>query len=173
MRFVRLGPMLIVTMLLLSASLLAQNDKMTYASFVSTKFGNLPVLPKCMTIAAQHGDPFKEAAAIAAKFTSGCVVPWHWHTAAENIILLSGKGKIEMKDGMSHTVSAGDYLYLPAKQAHQFTCTMACRMYDLPDGAFDIHYIDKDGKEIQPDEALKSGMKTSSVKSPAKASAKK
>lgn len=172
MRFVRLGAMVILATLLLTASLLAQNDKMTYASVASTKFGNLPVLPKCMTIAAQHGDPFKEAAAIAAKFTSGCVVPWHWHTAAENIILLSGKGKIEMKDGASHAVSAGDYLYLPGKQAHQFTCTMACRMYDFPDGAFDIHYVDKDGKEIQPDEAFKSGMKGAS-KAPAKSPAKK
>jgi glyoxylate utilization-related uncharacterized protein len=126
-----------------------------------------------MTIAAQHGDPFKEAAAIAAKFTSGCVVPWHWHTVAENIILLSGKGKLEMKDGTSHAVSAGDYLYLPAKQAHQFTCTMACRMYDLPEGAFDIHYVDKDGKEIPPDQALKTGGKASSSGASAKTPAKK
>lgn len=158
MRLARTGALLLVTFLF-CASLLAQNDKMTYASFANTKFGNLPVLPACMTIAAQHGDPFKGPSAIAAKFTTGCVVPWHWHTVAENIILTSGKGKIEMKDGASHAVNAGDYLFLPGKQAHQFTCTSACTMYDLPEGAFDIHYIDKDGKEIAPEQALKSGAK--------------
>ena len=156
MRFIRLGAFLLLPPLLFCNSLAAQNGQMAYASFASIKFGNLPMLPTCMTIASQHGDPFKEPAAIAAKFTSGCVVPWHWHTAGENIILLSGKGKIEMKDGKSHAVSAGDYLYLPPKQAHQFTCTLACKMYDLPDGAFDIHYVDKDGKEIALEQALAS-----------------
>jgi len=169
MRFIRLGTLLLLVITLLSSALVAQNDKMTYAVFTTTKFGNLPVLPSCMTIASQHGDPFKEPSAIAAKFTSGCVVPWHWHTAGENIILLSGKGKIEMKDGTSHIVSPGDYLYLPGKQAHQFTCTSACHMYDLPDAAFDIHYIDKDGKEIPPEQAFKSGAKAAGMaKAPAK-----
>ena len=172
MRFVRLGSLLLMVVVLASSALLAQNEQMKYADFTTTKLGNLPVLPTCMKIASQHGDPFKEAAAIAATFTSGCVVPWHWHTAGENIILLAGKGKIEMKDGASHAVSAGDYLFLPGKQAHQFTCITACRMYDLPTAAFDIHYVDKDGKEIPPEQALKSGAKPG-AKSPAKMTGKK
>jgi quercetin dioxygenase-like cupin family protein len=154
MRVRKCGGLLLITLFLFCAFAFAQNDTMTYASFTGAKFSNTPTLPPCMTVAAQHGDPFKEAAAIAAKFRSGCVVPWHWHTAAENIILVSGKGKIEMKDGTSHVVTAGDYLFLPAKHAHQFTCTSACTMYDLPTGAFDIHYIDKDGKEIAPEQAF-------------------
>jgi hypothetical protein len=35
----------------------------------------------------------------------------------------------------------------------------ACTLFIAPSGAFDIHYVDKDGKEISPDEALKSKMK--------------
>ena len=159
MRFCRYGTLLLIASVLLCCFAVAQDDKMVYASPASTKLGALPVLPGCMTVAAVHGDFTKEPAAILAKFTSGCVVPWHWHTAGENIMLTSGQGKIEMKDGTTHVVNTGDYLFLPGKQPHQFTCTMACTMYDLPTGAFDIHYIDKDGKEIQPDQALKTSGK--------------
>ncbi len=172
MRFVRVGA-LVFACLLLCNVLSAQDDKMVYASAATAKLGNLPVLPSCMTVTAAHGDYTKGPSTIIAKFTSGCTVPWHWHTANENIILTAGKGKVEMKDGASHAMSAGDYAYLPGKQAHQFTCTVSCTMYDLPDGAFDIHYIDKDGKEIAPDQALKAGAKAAGAKAGAKAAHKK
>jgi len=155
----RYGTFLLLASLLFCCSLVAQDDKMIYASPATTKSAGMPIVPSCMTVAALHGDYTKGAATLLLKFTSGCKVPWHWHTAAENIILVSGTGKIEMKDGPSHAMKATDYAYLPAKQPHQFTCTTACIMYDLPDGAFDIHYIDKDGKEIPPEQALKSSTK--------------
>jgi len=106
-------------------------------------------------LSAQRGDPNKGPAVILAKFTSGCSVPWHWHTAAENLTVVSGKGKLEMKGAaVASPVAAGDYVYLPGKHEHQFTCISACTMFDSTEGAFDIHYIDKDGKEIPPDQAL-------------------
>jgi gentisate 1,2-dioxygenase len=119
-----------------------------------SKFSALPGLPACMTLSAQRGDPTKGPAIIIAKFTSGCSVPWHWHTAGENLMVVSGKGKLEMKDAAPAPLAAGDYVYLPGSHQHQFTCVSACTMFDSTDGAFDIHYIDKDGKEIPPDQAL-------------------
>lgn len=122
----------------------------------SLKLGPLPVFPPCATIAPTHGDPFKEAATIAIKMTTGCKIPWHWHTAGESLIIVSGKGKVDMQDhNMSETLGAGDTVYLAAKHHHQFTCLAACTFYDVTEGAFDIHYIDKDGNEIKPEEALK------------------
>ena len=160
----------------MAAVLLAASAMITFAqdqagvtTIAKTKFAPLPGLPACMTLSAQRGDPTKGPAVILAKFTAGCTVPWHWHTAAENIMLVSGKGKIEMKDASTPaSLVPGDYLYLPGKHQHQFTCVSACTMFDVTDGAFDIHYVDKDGNEIPPDQALKPAKKPAATKSPAK-----
>ncbi len=130
-------------------------DQMPYAAMASSKFMTLPMLPACMTLSAQHGDPMKGAAILLIKFKSGCVVPWHWHTWNENLLMVSGKGKGEMKEGGAHPLSAGDYLFLPAKGVHQFTCASSCVLFDVIDGAFDIHYVDSEGKEIPVEQALK------------------
>ena len=131
-------------------------DKMVYAAKASSKFVNLPGLPKCATASVQNGDPSKGGAVILAKTTAGCVIPWHWHTASEQLMGVSGTAKIDMKDGSPVTLHPGDYVFLPGKGVHQFTSVTACTFFIVTDGAFDIHYVDKDGKEISPDEALKS-----------------
>jgi len=146
-------------------SLFAQeSDKMSYASLKESKFAANPALPSCVTAAVQHGDPLKGAAILVGKVTAGCNIPWHWHTYAENLVLISGSGKAEMKDGTTHVLRSGDFAHLPGKQTHQFTCPVACTLYIMPEGAFDIHYVDKDGKEIPLEQA---------VKTPAKAAPKK
>jgi quercetin dioxygenase-like cupin family protein len=141
-------------------------DQMPYASLASSKFMNLPMLPSCMTLSAQHGDPMKGAAILLIKFTSGCVVPWHWHTWDENLMMVSGKGKAEMKSGGSHPMAMGDYIYLAGKGVHQFTCISSCVLFDVIGGTFDIHYVDADGKEIPPDQALKPMGKSGEMKKP-------
>jgi quercetin dioxygenase-like cupin family protein len=144
----------------LSVSLAAQDSGgMVLAKAAASKFVNLPGVPVCMTVAVQRGDPAKEASSLLLKFKAGCVVPWHWHTAGEQLVVVSGRGKAEMKDGKPLGMSPGDYAYLPAKSIHQFTAVTAVLMYDLPDAAFDIHYVDKSGNEIPPDQALKPAAK--------------
>jgi quercetin dioxygenase-like cupin family protein len=129
--------------------LVAQDaDTMTYAAAATSKFTNMPVLPACLSLSVQRGDPSKEPAVILLKFKPGCVVPWHWHTASEQLIVVSGAGKAQMKDGHPATVHPGDYLYLPGKHVHQFTAVTAVTMFDLPSGPFDIHYVDPAGTEI-------------------------
>ncbi|HEX6880319.1 MAG TPA: cupin domain-containing protein [Terriglobales bacterium] len=169
MRFGHIGPLLIVGFLLVASLASAQDpNQMSYAGIKESKFMNLPVLPSCMTISPQRGDPMKEKAVILAKATTGCQVPWHWHSVSESLMIVSGRGKAEMKDGGSHTVTTGDFLYLPAKQTHQFTCTANCVFFISTDGAFDIHYVDKDGKEVPPEQVLKqspkAGMKKPTTK---------
>jgi quercetin dioxygenase-like cupin family protein len=140
-------------------------DQMPYAPLASTKFMTLPVLPSCMTVSAQRGDPMKGAAVLLLKFNSGCVVPWHWHTANENLMMVSGKGKSEMSGG-AHNMAMGDYLYLAGRQVHQFTCISSCLVFDVIDDAFDIHYVDKDGNEIPVEQALKTTAKPAAAKEP-------
>ncbi len=129
-------------------------DKAGITTAAGSKFGPLPGLPACLTLSAQRGDPTKGPAVILIKMTSGCKVPWHWHTAGEALMMVSGKGKIEMKDAAPASVAPADYVYLPGKHPHEFSCSTACTFFDVTEGAFDIHYIDKDGKEIPPDQAL-------------------
>lgn len=139
----------------LASFLFAQDaGTMSYAAAATSKFGNMAVLPSCITLSVQRGDPSKGPSVILLKFKPGCVVPWHWHTAAEQLMVVSGTGKAEMKDGKPVTVHPGDYVFLPAKHIHQFTAVTAVTMFDLPDGAFDIHYVDASGTEIPPDKAL-------------------
>ena len=159
--------MLILLTFALAAPLPAQNaDQMPYAAMASSKFMTLPMLPACMTLSAQRGDPMKGPAVLLLKFTSGCVVPWHWHTANENLMMVSGKARGEMKPGGAHMLTSGDYLYLAGKQVHQFTCISSCVVFDVIDGAFDIHYVNADGKEITPEEALKPMAKPAAAKKP-------
>ena len=157
MRFALAGLSLLVLFAsALITPLAAQSpDQMPYAALASTKFMALPVLPSCMTISAQRGDPMKGAAVLLLKVKSGCIVPWHWHTANENLMMVSGSAKAEMSDG-ANTLVAGDYLYLAGKQMHQFTCISSCLVFDVIDGAFDIHYVDAQGQESPVEQALKS-----------------
>ncbi len=134
-------------------------DKMVYAGKATSKFVNFPGLPTCVMGSVQHGDPSNGASVILAKFATGCTVPWHWHTADEQLMIVSGSAKVGMKDGQPTSLHSGDYVSLPGKSAHQFTCLAACSLFIMPSAAFDIHYVDKDGKEISPDEALKNKMK--------------
>ena len=55
---------------------------------------------------------------------------------------------------------------LPGKGVHQFTCVLACTFFLTSDGAFDIHYVDSEGKEIPPDQALKPMAKPAAMQKP-------
>lgn len=167
MRFALVG--LSVLVMLASAlvvPLAAQSsDQMPYAPLASTKFMNLPMLPSCMTVSAQRGDPMKGAAVLLLKVKTGCVVPWHWHTANENLMMVSGTAKAEMSGG-AHTMATGDYLYLAGREIHQFTCISSCLVFDVTDEAFDIHYVDREGQEIPAEQALKPMAKPAPAKNP-------
>ena len=119
------------------------------------KFGTITALPTCMSGAVQNGDPGKGAFIILVKLATGCSIPWHWHSASEYLMIVSGTGRVEMKDGPSQTLRAGGFALLPAHHVHQFLCKNKCTFFFYSDGAFDIHYVDAQGTEISPDDALK------------------
>jgi quercetin dioxygenase-like cupin family protein len=119
------------------------------------KFTTMPVLPGCATAAVPQGDPAKGPAFILAKIGTNCVVPWHWHTANESVMLVSGEGRLDIKDGKSVTLAPAGFAMLPSEHIHRFTCLQACTLYIHSDAIFDIHYVNADGQEIAADEALK------------------
>jgi len=119
------------------------------------KFALVPGMPTCATASVQNGDPSKGASILLAKLEAGCLVPWHWHTPNENLMLVSGSGRAEMKGGKAFVLKPGGFAQMPSKHAHQFSCTSVCMLYVYSDAAFDMHYVDAGGAELSPAEALK------------------
>ena len=118
-------------------------------------FVTFPGLPTCATGSVQSGDPTKGPSILLVKAAAGCSIPWHWHTPNENLMMVSGVARLELKDGKPLTLRAGGYAMMPSRHVHQFRCGGPCSLYIYSDGAFDIHYVDGQGKEISPDDALK------------------
>ena len=143
-----------VLMALSLAAPVYAEEHMSHSASPAAKFGPVPGLPGCIVVSPRQGDPGKEAFVVLAKANTGCKIPWHWHTGKEQLMFVSGSAKVEMKEATS-TMSAGDYINLPAKHQHQFTCLAACKFFIESDRAFDVHYVDREGKEIPQEEALK------------------
>ena len=150
-----------VAVLLFAAGALAQfGDQPKVAPAAQAKYAPMATaFPPCITMAPANGDPASGAFVVMLKGTAGCDIPSHWHSANESLMFQSGKAKLEMKDMPSPTVTAGDYVYLPAKHVHALTCETACKLFVSSDGKFDIHYVDTDGNEIPVEQALKASGK--------------
>lgn len=155
-------------LLLSTISVAAQDsDKSAYVAGATSKFTNFPGVPECFMGSVQQGDPSNGDAILLLKGKSGCVIPWHWHSPTERVMMVSGRAKLEMKDGSPATLRAGDFVNLDSKHVHQFTCQLTCTLFDVSTGApFDIHYVDASGTEIPPDQALKAKASAAKTQKP-------
>jgi quercetin dioxygenase-like cupin family protein len=111
-------------------------------------------MPSCGVGDVKDGNPGTGPAVVKLKFQPGCVIPWHWHTPNERVVIISGTAKAEMKGMAPVMMKSGDFLLLSAKHIHQFTAVTAAEIYVWNDLPFDIHYVDSDGKEISSTVAL-------------------
>lgn len=146
--------------LILAVPLVATAQTMVHQSPSTAKFGANPALPACVTVALQDGDPGTGSAIFLLKTTGHCEIPWHWHTANERLIILSGTARLEMKGSPAVVAHHGDLVVMPAKHPHHFTSNGSTEFYLLTDAPFDIHYVNASGEEIPPAQALgKSGGK--------------
>ncbi len=123
----------------------------------SAKFGTIPNAPACFTVAVERGDPSTGPSVLLAKFTSGCVAPWHWHTPNETVMVVSGSLEFQMKDDKASVARHGDFVYLPEHHVHRATClgSTPCMIFLSSDAAFDVHWVDAAGQEIPLETALK------------------
>jgi quercetin dioxygenase-like cupin family protein len=140
--------------LVLAIPLVAATQTMVHKSPATTTFGANPVLPSCVTLALQDGDPGTGGAIFLLKTAGHCEIPWHWHTANERLIILSGTARLEMKDSPAVVAHHGDLVVMPAKHPHHFTSEGSAEFYLLTDAPFDIHYVNASGEEIPPAQAL-------------------
>jgi quercetin dioxygenase-like cupin family protein len=138
-----------------AVSIAAAQDMGVLRKLSENKLAPMAGMPSCVTMAVESGDPSKGPSTIVFKATTGCVIPWHWHTPTEQVMVVSGSAKVEMKDNnRTEILGPGGYASMPSKHQHQFTCTAACTAFVHSDSAFDIHYVDATGKEITPEAAL-------------------
>jgi len=152
----------VISSMAISPSLHAQ-ETMTHPmsrNVSDLQFGAFPGLPTCATGAVLSGDPSKGGSIILSKVSAGCVFPWHWHTPTETLMLVSGKVHLQAKGGPEMTLTAGGFASMPSRHVHQFRCDTQCLLYVQSDTAFDMHYVNAEGHEITPDDALKAVKET-------------
>ena len=94
----------------------------------------------CLSSALETGNPSAGASTWILKAPAGCVVPWHWHTAQEQLMVVSGDVLAEMTGEAPTPVGAGGFAVMAGNMAHQFTCRgrEACVMFMTFDRAYDI-----------------------------------
>ncbi|MDQ2938750.1 MAG: cupin domain-containing protein [Acidobacteriota bacterium] len=151
--------------LFISASARAQEmgGQSAVRNVAEMKFGHLPPLPTCALGSVQSGNPLTGPSIIFAKVAPGCSIPWHWHTPNEHVMMVSGVARMEMKDGKPLTLRAGGFALMASQHVHQFRCERACQLYIYSDVAFDIHYVNGQGNEISPSEAMKAVRQTAAT----------
>jgi len=119
------------------------------------KFAAIPDAPPCFTMAVAKGDPDNGPSTLLVKGTAGCDAPMHFHSVTEQLLMVRGTARLQMKGDQPKTLTAAAFATAPPRHPHRATCTTACEFYLISDGPFDIHYVDSDGKEISLEQALK------------------
>ena len=102
---------------------------------------------KCLLSALETGDPTTGRSTLILKASPGCVVPWHFHTAEEQLIIISGTVLAEMTGHAPTRLGPGGFAMMGGRMPHQFTCQgkSACLMIVAFDRAYDIYW----GKELR------------------------
>ncbi len=147
-----------VFLLICSSSMVAQesSEQVVIKKAATSKFTTVPNVPACITVAVDRGDPATGPSAMLNKFAAGCTVPWHWHTPNEQLMIVSGVLRVEMKDEKPVVQRAGDFAFLPARHIHRAMCvSVPCVLFLTSDGPFDVHYAGPNGEEITLAEAQK------------------
>jgi quercetin dioxygenase-like cupin family protein len=100
-----------------------------------------PVFPEGCTLTVLHGDPAKPNADVFLRVPSKYVIPAHWHSSAERMVLVTGRLQVAYKGQAASTLEVGSYAYGPAKQPHQATCLSdeACTLFIAFEGPVDAH----------------------------------
>jgi quercetin dioxygenase-like cupin family protein len=95
---------------------------------------------KCLLSAVETGNPDTGPSTIILKAPAGCVVPWHFHTAQEQAVVIQGVVKMEMSHSPTMSLGPGGFAVMPGKVPHQFTCgkQAPCLLMVWFDGKYDI-----------------------------------
>lgn len=98
---------------------------------------------KCLRFATESGDPDSGPSTHILEFPTNCSVPWHYHTAEEQLMVVQGQVMTEMEGGSPTSLGPGGFALMPSKEKHQFSCKSqkACRAFVYFDRAYDIFWV--------------------------------
>ena len=99
------------------------------------------IFPSGCEIAVLHGDPAKPDADVFLKVPAGYVLPPHWHTSPERMVLVSGELHVEYDERGAFVLRPGTYAYGPAKAPHRASCSGAepCVLFIAFESPVDAH----------------------------------
>jgi quercetin dioxygenase-like cupin family protein len=80
-------------------------------------------LPKGCQLTVLQGDPAKNNADVFLKVPASSVLPRHWHTSAERMVLVAGELHVTYDGHKTTKLKPGSYAYGPAKLPHSAVCT--------------------------------------------------
>ena len=81
-----------------------------------------PFLPPGCGIAVLHGDPSKDNVDVFLKVPAKSVLPPHWHSSAERMVLVAGELHVTYDGQKMAVLRSGTYAYGPAKVPHKGFC---------------------------------------------------
>ena len=84
-----------------------------------------------------------------------CVVPLHWHSSAEWLVVLYGSGQLEIKGQKPAHLTTGGFYFQPAHQIGGGTFKPNTLIFISFDGPADTHWVDEKGHEITGVEAFR------------------
>lgn len=101
---------------------------------------------KCLADVLENGDPATGASTFLLKAAADCVVPAHYHTAEEQLMVVRGDVLTGMQGMSPQVLGAGGFATMPSKQVHWFTCNSkeGCLMFVTFDRTYDIVWVKQD-----------------------------
>lgn len=88
-------------------------------------------MPAGCRIAVLHGDPARNNVDVFFRVPPRAVVPPHWHTSAERMILVSGEMHVTYEGQKTAVLKPGSYAYGPPGRPHHAVCASdsACVLF--------------------------------------------
>ncbi len=98
-----------------------------------------PFMPSGCGLAVLHGDPAKPNADVFLTVPANAVLPEHWHTSAERMVLVAGELSVTYKGQAKVVLKPGMYAYGPAKLPHSASCggSASCVLFIAFESAVD------------------------------------
>lgn len=102
---------------------------------------------KCLRSALESGDPRTGPSTVILSAPAKCAVPWHYHTAEEQLVVIRGSVVTEMDGMQASTLGAGGFALMPSKKHHRFSCDSdsGCLMVVTFDRTYDIFWLKQSG----------------------------
>ena len=107
------------------------------------KFKPCPDTPPGCEHIMFRGDPQSGPFQKVFRFSKGWVFPKHWHSAAEDLVMVRGSLVLNSEGGREQTLRPGDYAHIPKTLIHWGNCPEECVFYLAVDGPDSFNLVEE------------------------------